>query len=69
MWKTIRFQIDNIDLELRFRAVHNIAGASLYRNGERLAPQARPVWTSNNVVALQALILAPLITKFVILMS
>jgi hypothetical protein len=55
MWKTIPFQVDSVDLELRFRAIGNLAGASLYRDGERIAPESGPFLSSNIVTAAQIL--------------
>lgn len=55
MWKTIPFQVDSVDLELRFRAIAQLSGASLYRDGEWVAPESGPRQTSNWVTAAQIL--------------
>ena len=55
MWKTIPFQVDSVDLELRFRAIGHLGGASLYRDGEWVAPESGSSLTSNIVTAAQIL--------------
>jgi len=53
MWNTVPFQVNNVNLELRFRVGFNVAGASLYKNGERLEPESGSLVSSNVATGFQ----------------
>ena len=53
MWNTVPFQVNNVNLELRFRAVSTLAGASLYKDGERLEPESGSLLSSNVATGIQ----------------